>query len=188
MAVGESAEPKIKRFYAAAARDAVRALWGDDGVADVAARMSDDDRDAMLAPHLPLWVRERAFIAFSFALWEGPVGRTRERYERWLHTMTDMSFGVVKRLVLSMASPQKVFLSSGDLWKADHTHGTMAGRVDGHRGIITLTDSPYVETPQGRAAIAELLRYILELAGAKGVIEKHVLVPPGTLEVKFRWA
>jgi hypothetical protein len=186
--MGEAAEPGIKRFYVAASRDAVRAVWGEDGLADVAGRMSERDRETIFAPHLPLWVRERALIAFSFALWEGPVDRKRERYEKWLHTMTDMSFGVVKRLVLSMASPEKVLLGAGDLWKADHTHGVMTGRFDGHRGIITLTDSPFVETPQARAATAEMLRYIMELAGAKGVLEKHALVPPGILEVKLHWA
>jgi hypothetical protein len=178
----------VKRFYVTASLDAARALWGDGGMADVAARMSAQDRDAVHAPHLPLWVRERALIAWNFALWEGPVDRKRERYEAWLHKMTDMSFGVVKRLVLSMASPEKVLTSAADLWKSDHTHGRMLGHCDGNRGTVTLVDSPYVETPQGRAGIAEMLRYIMQLAGAKGAIEKHALVPPGVLEVRLRWA
>jgi hypothetical protein len=186
--VGKSDEPMIKSFYVAASRDAVRAIWGDVGMADVAARMTDCDRETVLAPRLPVWVPERALVAFNFALWEGPVDRNRERYFTWLHRMTDMSFGVVKRLVLSMASPERAVASAADLWKADHTHGRMEGRVDGHRATFTLVESPYVETPQGRAGMAEILRYILELAGAKGVLEKHALVPPSTLEVKVRWA
>jgi len=186
--MGDASEPKIKRFYAAASRDAVRVLWGEAGLADVAARMTERDREVMLAPDLPLWVPERALIAFNFALWEGPVDRARPRYEKWLHTMTDMSFGVVKRLVLSMASPEKVLLASGEMWKADHTHGVMTGRCDGKRGMVTLTGSEFVATPQARAGMAEMSRYILQLAGAKGVVEKHALVPPGVLEIKLRWA
>jgi hypothetical protein len=186
--MGDEAEPRIKRFYASASRDAVRALWGEAGLSDVAARMSEVDREAMLAPHLPLWVRERALIAFNFALWEGPVDRNRQRYERWLHAMTDMSFGVVKRLVLSLASPEKVLLVSGEMWKADHTHGVMTGHCEGKRGTLTLAGSAFVETPQARAGMAEMTRYIMQLAGAKGVVEKHALVPPGVLEVKLRWA
>ncbi|HEY3820474.1 MAG TPA: hypothetical protein VGL81_25085 [Polyangiaceae bacterium] len=186
--MGEEGEPKVKRFYAAAARDAVRVIWGEKGLADVAARMSEAHRAAMLVPDLPQWVPERALIAFNFALWEGPVDRARPRYEKWLHTMTDMSFGVVKRLVLSMASPEKVILVAGDMWKTDHTHGEMVGRCEGKRGTLTLSGSPYVETPQGRAGMAEMSRYILQLAGAKGVVEKHALVPPGVLEIKLRWA
>ena len=135
-----------------------------------------------------LWVRERALIAWNFALWEGPVDRKRDRYEVWLHRMTDLSFGVVKRLVLSMASPEKVLSSARDLWKSDHTHGSMHGHCDGHRGTVTLADSPYVETPQGRAGIAEMLRYIMELAGARGALERHALLPTGVLEVRLRWA
>ncbi|MGD0525233.1 MAG: hypothetical protein ABSE49_08825 [Polyangiaceae bacterium] len=186
--MGDGGEPKIKRFYAAACRDAVRVLWGDAGLIDVAARLAASDRDAMMAPDLPLWVSERAVIAFNFALWEGPVNRTRQRYDKWLHVMTDMSFGVVKRLVLSMASPEKVLTVSGEMWKADHTHGVMTGSCEGKRGTLTLAGSQFVETPQARAGMAEMSRYILQLAGAKGVVEKHALVPPGVLEIKLRWA
>jgi hypothetical protein len=186
--VGKSDEPMVKRFYVTASLDAARSLWGDGAMADVAARMSVADRDAVHAPHLPLWVREHALIAWNFALWEGPVDRKRQRYEAWLHRMTDLSFGVVKRLVLSMASPEKVLTSAADLWKSDHTHGRMLGHCDGNRGIVTLVDSPYVETPQGRAGIAEMLRYIMQLAGARGAIERHALVPPRALEVRLHWA
>ena len=50
-----------------------------------------------------------------------------------------------------------------------------------------LRQHPYTETPQGRAGIAEMLRYILELSRAKGVTETHSLVAPGVLEIKVRW-
>lgn len=187
--MGESGEPKLKRFYATACSDALREIWGADGVEDVKRRMPARERDEMFAEHLPIWFPERPLIAFNFALWEGPCGRDRERYFRWLRRQADLSFGVVKKLVLSMASPRKIIESAGELWKADHTHGVMEGRCegDGH-GTLVLRDSIFVDTPQARAGISENLRYIVELAGAKGVVEKHSLLPPRALEVRLRWA
>jgi hypothetical protein len=187
--VGESGEPKLKRFYAVASCDALREIWGTDGVADVTRRMPERERHEMFAENLPIWFPERPLIAFNFALWEGPCDRDRERYFRWLRRMTDLSFGVVKKLVLSMASPRKILESAAELWKADHTHGVMEGRCEGDdHGTIILRDSVFVDTPQARAGMAENLRYIMELGGAKGAIEKHALVPPRTLEVRLRWA
>jgi hypothetical protein len=187
--VGESAEPKLKRYQVIAGCDALREIWGADGVDDVKRRMPVRERGETFAEHLPLWFPERPFIAFNFALWEGPCARSRESYVRWLHRTTDLGFGVVKKLLLSTASPRKILESAADLWKADHTHGVMEGRLetDG-RGTLTLRDSPFVDTPQARAGMAESLRYVVELAGAKGAIEKHALVPPRTLEVRLRWA
>jgi hypothetical protein len=189
LGVAESAEPKLKRFYPVACRDALREIWGVEGVDDVKRRMSPRERDEMFADPLPLWFPERPLIAFNFALWEGPAARDRETYSRWLRRMTDLSFGLVKRLLLSVASPRKIIESAHEIWKADHTHGVMEGRCEADdRGTIVLRDSLFMQTPQARAGMAEMLRYIVELGGAKGAIEKHALVPPGVLQVKLRWA
>ncbi len=187
--MGASAEPRIKSYYAQASRDALREIWGPRGVEDVAGRMAPAHRDELFAPRLPVWFPERVLIAFNFALWEGPVARRRDTYERWLWRTTDLSFGVVRRLVLSLASPRRIFESAPELWRADHTHGTLQGRCDDDRtGTFVLRDSPFVETPQGRAAISESFRYIVQLGGARGAVEKHALTAPGVLEVRLRWA
>jgi hypothetical protein len=185
--VAESGEPKLKRFYVAAMLDAAREIWGEDGVHDVARRMPEREREEILAPQLPPWVPERVLIAWNFALWEGPANRSRQAYVPWLKRTTDLSFGIVKRLFLSLASPERFFADAHGLWKADHTHGTLEGRIDGKRGVLVLRDHPYTETPQARAALAEMLRYIVELTRAKDVTETHGLSPKGTLEVKLAW-
>jgi hypothetical protein len=169
--------------------DALREIWGADGLADVTRRMPVRERQEVFAEHLPLWFPERPLIALNYAIFEGLCDRKRELYFPWVHRMLDLSFGVVKKLVLSMASPRKVFESAAELWKADHTHGEMEGRCEADgRGTMVLHDSLFVDTPQARAAMAEMLRYIMELGGARGAIEKHALVPPRTLEVRLRWA
>ena len=139
---------------------------------------------------LPPWIAERAVIALGFARLERPGGRQRRRStSHGCTSTTDLSFGVVKRLLLSMASPRKVIESAHELWAADHTHGVMEGRWESDtRATLLLRDSLFVQTPQARTGMSEMLRYIMELAGARGAIEKHGLLPDGALEVRLRWA
>jgi hypothetical protein len=185
--VRPAGEPMLKRYYVRAAIDAARDLWGQEGVDDIRSRMAEPERDEFLAERLPEWISIRAMIAWNFALWEGPARRSKILYFPWLRLMTDLSFGRVKKLFLSMASPEKVIRSANELWKENHTAGELEAEVDGKEGRFVLRQHPYTETPQGRAGIAEMLRYILELSRAKGVTETHSLVASGVLEIKVRW-
>jgi hypothetical protein len=126
-------------------------------------------------------------IAFNFALWEGPADRQRAHYFPWVRRTTDLSFGRVKRLFLSMATPEKVLRSAAALWRADQNTGTQEGTADGKTGRILLRDHPYCDTPQARAGYAEMVRYVVELTRAKNVTETHAAVAPRGLEIKLRW-
>src|SRR5579872_4152667 len=121
----------MKRYYLRAGIDAARTLWGEGGLDDVRARMPEPERDEFFAERPPDWITTRSMIAFNFALWEGPAARNKARYFPWVRLTTDLSFGRVKKLFLSMASPEKLVLSSGDLWKAEQTAGTLEGSVAG---------------------------------------------------------
>jgi hypothetical protein len=59
--------------------------------------------------------------------------------------------------------------------------------VHGNCGTLVLRDHPYTETPQGRTAITEMLRYIVELSRARSPTATHALVSPGVLQMKIRW-
>jgi hypothetical protein len=185
--VAEPAEPCIKRYYLAAFHQTVREMWGEDGLADVRTRMPPREAEEAFADHLSAWVPERLIIAWCFALWEGRADRNRARYVAWLHRVTDVTFGRVRRLLLSIATPEKIFRMAGELWRADRTHGTLEGTVDGKRGVFVLSDHPYNETPQARATMAEILRYTIELTRAKNVTETHARRIDRTLEVKLKW-
>jgi hypothetical protein len=177
----------IKRFYLVAFHQAAREMWGEDGLADIRARMPAREGDEAFAVHLPVWVQERLVIAWCFALWEGRADRNRARYVAWLHRVTDLTFGRVRRLLLSVATPAKILGMAGELWRADRTHGTLEGSVDGKRGVFVLSDHPYTETPQARATMAENFRYTIELTRAKNVTETHARRIDGALEVKIKW-
>ena len=177
----------MKRHYMMAFREAARDKWGDEGLADIRVRMPKREAEEAFAEHLPVWVPERVAIAWCFALWEGRAARDRARYVAWLQRMTDLSFGRVRRLLLGMASPERLFTMSSKLWREDHTSGTMEGHCEGKRGVFVLRDHPYNDTPQARATIAENLRYIIELTRAKNVVETHARRIDGALEVKLKW-
>jgi len=177
----------MKRYYFRAAVDATRATWGEAGVKDAATRMPARERDEFFAEPLPEWAPTRAMIAWNFALWEGPVRRDKPVYFSWVRRMTDLSFGRVKKLFLSMATPEKLIASAGELWNAEQTTGTLDGLVHGKTGTLVLRHHPYTETPQARAGISEMMRYSVELTRAKGATSTHALIAPGALQIKIRW-
>ena len=185
--VRPAGEPMVKRYYVRACIDAARELWGQGGVDDIGSRMPERERAEIFVERLPEWVPIRVLVAWNFAVWEGPARRNKAAYFPWLRLTTDLSFGRVKKLFISMASPEKFLTKASELWDADHIGGSLEGCVDGKGGTFLLRDHPYTETPQARAGIAEMLRYILELTRAKGVTETHSLVAPGVLEIKVRW-
>jgi hypothetical protein len=180
-------EPSLKRYYLVAFHQAARERWGEEGLADIRGRMPEREGGEAFAEHPPAWVPERVIIAWCFALWEGLAGRERTRYVIWLHRVMDLSFGRVRRLLLGMAAPERLFTMAAKLWKDDHTHGLLEGHFEGKRGVYVLRDHPYTETPQARATIAEIFRYTIELSRAKNVTETHARRIDGALEVKLRW-
>jgi hypothetical protein len=189
-AAKDTAEPHVKRYFATATRDALREQWGDAGVRSTAERLPEDVRADVFHDRGGTWIPERSFIAFHIAIFEGVAGHEREPYSKVIRRMTELSFGVVRKLLVSMASPRRIFESGPAIWKADHTHGIFECRLheSGHRGVLSLRESPYTESPHARAGLAENMRYVLELSGARGAIETHGLVSPGVLEIKLRWA
>jgi hypothetical protein len=185
--VGLAREPSMKGFYLAAFHRAAGEKWGEDGLRAIRARMPPREAEEAFAEHIPVWVPERVVIAWCFALWEGPADRKRPHYVAWLQRHMDLSFGRVRKWLIGLASPHKLVEMAGDVWKRDHTSGTLTGAADGKRAVLTLQDHPYVDTPQGRATIAEIYRYSVQLTRAKNVTETHALVGPRTLEVRVRW-
>lgn len=141
--------PLLSRVYVRASRDAARELWGGDGLEDIARRMPERERDEIFADPLPEWVPERAMLAWGYATWEGPGRRSREHYVPWLHRMTDLSFGRIKKLLLGMANPERLILSADELWREAHTQGRFEVHLDGTRATMLLRDSPYVPIAPG---------------------------------------
>jgi hypothetical protein len=185
--MGPPAEPCMKRHYLLAFHQAAQERWGTEGLLDIRTRMPPREAEEAFAGRVPAWVPERVPIAWCFALWEGRADRDRSRYVAWLHRVMDLSFGRVRRMLLGMAMPEKLFPMAHKLWSDDHTHGSLEGRCEDKRGVFVLRDHPYVDTPQARATIAENFRYSVQLTRARNVVETHARRVDGALEVKLRW-
>jgi hypothetical protein len=179
-------EPMLKRHNVVAARDAVADLWGAAALEDVLQRMPPSEREIVCSP-MADWVPVRVPIELGFAVWEGPVARTKAEYHRYLHRHTDMTTGRVRKALLGLARPDIIFKRAPGIWRSEHTAGTLEATMEGASGIVVLRDHPYADSPQGRAAIAETFRYVIELTRAQRVTEMHALVGPSTVEVRLRW-
>jgi hypothetical protein len=186
--VGEASEPKLKKYYAVAAREAALWAWGPGGVEDIASHMPELERGEMFAEVLPPWVAERTMIALGFGIWNGPAKRSKTEYFRFLHKTTDMSFGRVRKALLGvLASPEKVLTMADELWKSDHTHGSWETHIAPNRARMRLTGHPYADTPHGRTSLAEQIRYIVQLTRARNVTASFAPVGPSAMEITLRW-
>jgi hypothetical protein len=185
--VGEAAEPKLKKYQVAAAREAALWAWGPGGVDEIASHMPERERGEIFAEILPPWVAERALIALGFGIWNGPAKRSKPEYFKFLHKQTDLSFGRVRKVLLGVASAEKIISMADELWKADHTHGSWETHVAPNRARMRLTGHPFADTPHGRTSLAEQIRYIVQLTRVREVTASHGLVAPGAMEITLRW-
>lgn len=183
-------EPCARRTIFASFRQAALDLWGDEGLLEIGARMSEEARhhcidSAVIDQEM---LPERFVQQWYEAAWNGPARRNRAVYDRFLDGMMDRGFGRVQKALLAFATPAMVARKAGQLWRHDHSHGTLVATVVGEKQIyLRLSDHPYVETPLARSSIAEIYRYAMSLARAKRVLSKHWLEDPRTLTVQIRW-
>lgn len=185
--MGGTSEPKLKSYYAVAARDAALWAWGQGGLDEIARLMPERERGEIFAEVLPPWIPERSLIAMGIGMWTGPAKRSRPDYFRFLHKTTDMSFGRVRKAILGVGSPEKVISMADELWKSDHTHGSWETHVAPNRARMVLFGHPYCDTPHGRTSLAEQIRYIVHLTRAREVTASHGLLKPGAMEITLRW-
>ena len=184
-------EQCVRRTILAAFREAAGKLWGRDGLVEIGANMSADCRADVLEPLVlkHTWYPERYTMEWYDAAWAGPGARRREAFLQLIDRMMDAGFGRVRKVLVGLASPHTVIAKAAELWRHDHTHGSLVvdrfDRADRAAGA-TLTDHVYVETPLSRLAIAEVFRYAVSLA-ARGRVEQTHFMSEGSLRVRLTW-
>jgi hypothetical protein len=101
----------------------------------------------------------------------------------------DLSFGVVRRLLLHMAHPATVIARLEQVYREDNIGGALTATLDeGSKGAtIVLSDNPFVDTPHGRASMAEVYRHALAQTRAKNVTEAHALDGARRMQIRLRW-
>ena len=184
-------EPCTRRIVVPAYRRAVVDLFGDAGRTQVIALLDGDSRDEFVRDVTPNreWIPARHLIAWSFAVWEGPANRQREPMAELVRRQWDLSFGVVRKLLLHMASPSAIVARLPQIWKQDHTAGTLEAVLDdgGSGATLRMSDTPFIETPQARAGMAEIYRHAFAQTRARNVTETHALEAPNRMVLRLRW-
>jgi hypothetical protein len=175
-----SDEQRTKGIVLHAMRLAVRDLWGEPGLAEIATLVSSDNRAATIdRPASPLeWYPERFLCEWHEAAWRGPAQMDDAELCRVIDRRVDLGFGRVRKALLGLVGPEGVMRRAGELWRHDHTHGTLAVTADAtaRTATGTLTDHLYFEIPIARRAAAETFRYIVQLSrGVKNARETHAL-------------
>ncbi|HEX3597309.1 MAG TPA: hypothetical protein VHU80_19515 [Polyangiaceae bacterium] len=163
-------------------------MWGADGYQGVAEMLAPDvrERTASMRP-LPDWLPLDDLIAWHVAVWNGPAKRNESVFTEHVHKTVDQGFGKVKRLLLSMATPQTLAPRVVALWDDEYSTGYLeAGAIESRSVTLTLHEHPYVQHQLMRMVIAEVYRYVLSLTKAKGVTAVHT-VRDATLVVVLRW-
>jgi hypothetical protein len=185
-------EPCVRRIVVPAFRRAVVDVCGEGARDQMIALLAGEAREEFIRDAVGanlVWFPERLLIAWGFAAWEGPAARTRETMARIVRRQFDLSFGVVRRLILHMAAPASVIARIGPLWRQDHTAGELTASVDegGLGATLHLSDHPMVDTPHGRASMAEVYRHAIAQTRAKSVTESHALDGPKRMVIRLKW-
>jgi hypothetical protein len=167
----------IIRSLAAAVQD----LWGEEGLRRVVERLPADTRASTAGPEFIAieWYPTRHIMKWGAAILDGPAFGDEVAFTRCVSRSVELGFGVVQRVFLAFATPTRLAAKAADLWRHEHTHGTLAiESSDAARGDarLSLRGHPFVDEPLARIAISEGIRTVLSLSRASNVRERHVVL------------
>jgi len=173
-----------------ASRAAVLELFGADGLKQISELVPVEIKRAIVDSPLIAgdWLPERWVIAWQEAVWRGPAGESKDRFDEFCRRTVHQGFGRVRKVLLSLVTPAQMFPRSAELWRHEHTTGELTVRVDAgaKTALLRLTDHPYANHALAARVLAESLRYAASLARTAGVDESHSL-RGGALEVRLDW-
>ncbi len=183
-------EPCTRATQLLAFRSAALTLWGKQGWQTVLERLPPESRAALVVDGLLVavgWVPERHMVALAQAVFEGPAHSGAEAYREFVRQVIFLGFGRVRRLLVQFAPPSAVHNRAPELWRHDHTHGSIKVVHDATSAIIHVEHDVLTSTPLSCATAAEMFRTVISLTRAKRVTETHELERPGRLRVELRW-
>jgi len=182
-------EPLTRALIVLSYREAARALWGETGLERLTAALPAETAGILRAARPPEeWVPVRHAVDVAQVAWDVLCARDRATFHEMIDRVIDFGFGRRQRLLLSLANPPMLLRRAADLWREDHTEGTLGYvplAVDAAR--VSLRDHPYVESPVQRDAFAEGVRHAMSLSHVRSVTAEELPSPPHTLHVMLRW-
>lgn len=178
---------EVRLYQLRAAVAAAQDCFGKEAARAVEESMSAAFSEALAPVETGMsWTPVQHMIDWSLAVWEGPAGRERPLMVDYTRRQVALGFGRLRRALIAVASPRLLLTRAPELWDKDNRGGKVSVQLGEHEGVWTLVDHPYCEVPHARAAMAEVLRYCVELTRARDVTESHGLYR-GALEVRVRW-
>ena len=185
-----STEPQSRGTILHSLREALLDLWGEDGLRQVVGALCDETREATDGPRLsPLgWYPTSYIVEWSTATFDGPARRDEQAFRAALALSSDYGFGRVRRVFMRFATPVLLAERAADLWRREHTHGSLeaVGDIPRRAARLTLRGHPFTTTFASRLATAEVFRHILSRSRASNVRESHAL-QGDALVVKLHW-
>jgi hypothetical protein len=173
--------PRVRGTVIHGYRMAALELWGEDGLRRIAEDLPPATRqrtvDELLVTVDRVPVRD--VMEWQQAIWQGPAERREESFHRFIDRSVDHGFGRIRRAFLKLATPAQVAAKAPAMWAHQHTHGRLDVALrTGTNGVVygavvTLRDSPLLESAVSRRAVVEGWRYIATLARVKGVRATH---------------
>ena len=186
-----AANMRVRGTVLMACRDAALSCFGELGLAQLGAHLSDAARrDTVEVAAASLnWMPEAYVLEWYEALWLGPCDKRRDLFLRFLDRMIDAGFGRIRKTLVALATPSMILNKAPSLWEHDHSHGQLQlVALDEGSARVSLSTHPYVETSLSRLATAEIYRYCLSLCRVRDVVEVHYREPNGALVVCLRWS
>jgi hypothetical protein len=180
--------PHCKSTTISAYRDAVLQLGGDAALSSVLGLLPEPTR-RVTAPGqaLPARIPVSFVVDWCTAIWEGPARRDRERYNEHLHAQVRLGFGRIQSVLLRMVNARRLIERSPSLWEVQHSHGTLEiVHLEETAAVLSLANHLYVETPQARATVAEIFRYLISMTGERNVRASHARESEA-LVVRLNW-
>jgi hypothetical protein len=167
----------IIRSLAAAVRD----LWGEEALRTVVDRLPAETRAATSGVgFIPIdWYPTRHIMKWGAAILDGPAFGDEIAFTQCVSRSVELGFGLVQRAFLVIATPTRLAARAADLWRHEHTHGTLTIETSdaaGGHARLALREHPFVGEPLARIAISEGIRTVLSLSRARNVRESHAVL------------
>jgi hypothetical protein len=163
-------------------------MWGPSVVGEIARRLPAEARRAIEEIAMPSsWLPEDHILHWCRGVWEGPAQMDDFAFSAYLGRAAFHGWGRFRKALLGIATPDMLATRAPDLWRRDHTHGTVTTELITGGAITRLSGGPYVKTEFSRLVIAETFRHIFRMTRVKMVREKHALEPPDTLVIHWAW-
>jgi hypothetical protein len=182
-------EPMTKGTILHALVGAVRETWGEPGIRAIVDRLPPATAEATPGLVPIVWYPTRYLLEWNAALMDGPAQGDENAFRRCVARSIDLGFGRVRRAFLVFATPKLLAKRAADLWRHDHTHGTLTRSerdLPPRTARFLLEDHLFVKAPVDRLAIAEVLRHVLSLSHANDVRETHAM-QGNALAITLRW-